>query len=77
MKKILLFALSIVSLLYINPIIAEEKKESIEQEKKLDDVMEKEMGHDMKHHRMKHHRMNDEKKEDIKKDDYKKESEKN
>ena len=77
MKKLLLFALSIVSLLYINPIIAKEKKESIEQEKKLDDVMEKEMGHDMKHHRMKHHRMNDEKKEDIKKDDYKKESEKN
>lgn len=77
MKKLLLFALSIVSLLYINPIIAEEKKESIEQEKKLDDVMEKEMSHDMKHHRMKHHRMNDEKKEDIKKDDYKKESEKN
>ena len=77
MKKLLLFALSIVSLLYINPIIAEEKKESIEQEKKSDDAMEKEMGHDMKHHRMKHHRMNDEKKEDIKKDDYKKESEKN
>ena len=77
MKKLLLFALSIVSLLYINPIIAEEKKESIEQEKKLDDVMEKEMSHDMKHHRMKHHRMNDEKKEDIKKDDYKKENEKN
>ena len=77
MKKILLFALSIVSLLYFNPIIAEEKKESIEQEKKLDDVMEKEMGHDMKHHLMKHHRMNDEKKEDIKKDDYKKENEKN
>ena len=77
MKKILLLVLSIVSLLYINPIIAEEKKESIEQEKKSDDAMEKEMGHDMKHHRMKHHRMNDEKKEDIKKDDYKKESEKN
>ena len=77
MKKILLFALSIVSLLYINPIIAEEKKESIEQEKKSDDAMEKEMGHDMKHHRMKHHRMNDEKKDDSKKDGTNKESEKN
>lgn len=77
MKKLLLFALSIVSLLYINPIIAEEKKESIEQEKKSDDAMEKEMGHDMKHHRMKHHRMNDEKKDNSKKDGANKESEKN
>ena len=77
MKKLLLFALSIVSLLYINPIIAEEKKESIEQEKKSDDAMEKEMGHDMKHHRMKHHKMNDEKKDDSKKDGANKESEKN
>ena len=77
MKKLLLFALSIVSLLYINPIIAEEKKESIEQEKKSDDAMEKEMGHDMKHHRMKHHRMNDEKKDYSKKDGANKESEKN
>ena len=77
MKKILLLVLSIVSLLYINPIIAEEKKESIEQEKKSDDAMEKEMGHDMKHHRMKHHRMNDEKKDDSKKDGANKESEKN
>ena len=77
MKKILLLALSFVSLLYINPIIAEEKKESIEQEKKSDDAMEKEMGHDMKHHRMKNHRINDEKKDDSKKDGANKESEKN
>ncbi|MGI9130598.1 MAG: hypothetical protein ACR2IC_02790 [Candidatus Methylopumilus sp.] len=77
MKKILLFALSIVSLSYINPIIAGEKKESIEQEKKSDDVMEKEMGHDMKHYRMKHHRMNNEKKDDSKKDGANKEDEKN
>ena len=77
MKKILLLALSFVSLLYINPIIAEEKKESIEQEKKSDDAMEKEMGHDMKHHRMKHHKINDEKKDDGKKDGANKENENN
>ena len=77
MKKLLLSALSIVSLSYINPIIAGEKKESIEQEKKSDDAMEKKMGHDMKHHRMKRHRMNDEKKDDSKKDGANKESENN
>lgn len=77
MKKMLLLAFSIVSFLYINPINAEEKKESIEQEKKSDDAMEKEMGHDMKHHRMKHHKINDEKKDDGKKDGANKENENN
>lgn len=77
MKKILLLLVSFIAITCINPIIAEEKKESFEQEKKSDDAMQKEMGHDMKHHRMKHHKMVDENKDDNKKDDAKKEGEKN
>ncbi len=77
MKKITILLASIFSMAFIIPSIAEEKKESIEQEKKTDDAIEKEMGHEMKHHRMKHHKMDDEKKDDSNKDNVKKEGEKN
>jgi hypothetical protein len=76
MKKITILLASIFSMAFIIPSIADEKKESIEQ-KKTDDAMEKEMGHEMKHHRMKHHEMDEEKKDDSKKDNVKKEGEKN
>ena len=68
MKKILLLIASCLAMTLINPMFAEEKKEPLEQEKKSDDAMQKEMGHDMKHHRMKHHKMTDEKKDEDKKE---------